>query len=241
MTAVATTITGFTAAGNRPYECPIADIGAPARNALAGLPVSLASRPIFNLLAGIADWDATKRHIQNHSTARNKNGAAAVEQIRLVVPDIDNPGLAFALKADAKGKAVAAISLGAKSDGWDAEPLALFTDNIAQCPALTFYSPSVRALLDLSDVCFHRVLQPVREAAARLAYVQMGGTQFKPDCPHARLWAIASRWPEWQRRRLGFPARKLELGFLDNTDDDAYLRQTCSRQLSLKISETTDN
>lgn len=237
----AITISGFSATAGKPVELSLIRPSG-AIDEAARIPFSPLSRPIFDLLAGRATWEETKMQIASTRSGPPPKGASATSPtIALIISDLANPTVGFALRSPISGAVVPALRLSAEATGWNAEPLAIYTDGVDRFVSVRFRSPSVSALLNLADQAFEKLLRQPRVAAANLDYLRKVGAIFTPELPDKRKWTIACRWPDWQRCKLGFPARKIDLGQLDRAArKDGSLRQICSR-LRLRISDATDS
>lgn len=235
------TIRGYSAASGKPFECALTPKTQQGKR--DSTPYSAVSRPIFDMLAGRADWQATKKLVASRRH-ESKPDVAANDSfpVALIIPDTNNPTCGFAVRLPLAGDVVAAVRLSADAKGWVAEPVALHNDGLEGHVAVHFKSPSVAALLELTERAFENLMCKPGQAAANLDYLCKTGALFTPVAPDKRPWTVACRWPAWQQRKLGFPARKIELGALDSSsEDDGALRQLCSRALHLRTSDTTDS
>jgi hypothetical protein len=234
------TIRGFSAMADAPVSYPLSH---PEQSSRSPAPVTKTSRPVFDLLSGSIRLPVGLALIESRMAEPLPEGADSdAHEINLLTPDPEIPTLGITFFAASVGQhVVPALQLSASGAGWIAEPLAIFGGDL---PAtIRFHSPSVAALLRLSANAFDPILNPAREAEARLEYLRNGGKQFYPRPVNLPRWRIASMWPSWQRRRLNFIARELELSTIERRPEKGsdQLRQICSRDLKLKIGDRTDS
>lgn len=205
------------------------------------MPRSRSSRPIREMLAGERVWGATKELIARHYPLAD-GGTAPSNLSALIIRDLAAPREAYAVRVPVEGPVVAAVKLGATAGKWTAEACALKNDGLASLVAARFLSASVSALLKNSEEAFAPLLSDPTKALGRLEYLRSNGDAFVPIPPDKQKWTIACVWPDWQLRRLGFPARSLDLSIVGNlnTITDNYLRQICFH-IGLTIKDTTDS
>ena len=209
---------------------------------------SRSSRPIFEMLAGERDWDATAKLIASDYTSPLV-GVDDPGILGLLILDLPQPREAYVVSLSSSEKVVPAVELRASGDSFDASPCVLFNNAFRALVVAHFRSASVSALLKLTRDAFRPVFQHPSQSADRLKALCATGTLFTPNLPNQRDWLTACNWRDWQLKRLSFDARVIALARLFNsplrkevdvTRASAALRQRCSRYLKLKTSDRSD-
>jgi len=201
---------------------------------------SRGSRPILQLLDGMRGWGPTKALIAAEYAPAG-GGAPSRMPCGLIIPDPAQPRESFAVRLPLMGAAVPAVRLGATGGRWTAEACVLRADGLHGLTAVEFLSASVVALLTMAEDAFARILNDSAMADSRLTYLRATGELFIPDQPDTRKWTIACVWPDWQERRLSFPARSRDLSLIEGRLEvgGENLRQMCFRMDLIKR-DTTD-